>query len=90
MLYYTIIGKTADLSNVQQTFTNTLHKEGTAQTVIPKTYKWLFELSIPLSFWEVEWQEKTLREHKYCILFGNQGLSQPLQPRIQVLNLLKL
>ncbi len=35
-LGYTIMGKTADLTVVQKTIINTLHKEGKAQTLIAK------------------------------------------------------
>ncbi len=35
-LGYTIMGKTADLTVVQKTIIDTLHKEGKPQTFIPK------------------------------------------------------
>ncbi|KAI2660990.1 Transposable element Tc1 transposase [Labeo rohita] len=88
-LDYTIIGKTADLTVVQKTIIDTLHKEGKTQTFIAKEAG--CSQSAPLlkhrqcqrrltwakkkEKWTVAQWSKVLfsDENKFCISFGNQG-----------------
>ncbi len=57
-LGYTIMGMTADLTVVQKTITDTLHKEGKPQTFIAKR-SWLFtECCIQVCYQNVEWKKK--------------------------------
>ncbi len=72
-LDYTIMGKTADLTVVQKTIIDTLHKEGKPQTLIwlQKHLTWAKEKKN----WTVTQWSKVLfsDESKFCISFGNQG-----------------
>ncbi|KAI2664296.1 Transposable element Tc1 transposase [Labeo rohita] len=88
-LGYTIMGKTADLTVVQKTIIDTLHKEGKPQTFIAKEAG--CSQSAPLlnhrqhqrrltwakekKKWTVAQWSKVLfsDESKFCISFGNQG-----------------
>ncbi|KAI2654202.1 Transposable element Tc1 transposase [Labeo rohita] len=85
-LGYTIMGKTADLTVVQKTIIDTLHKEGKAQTFIAKE-----AVHRPLLYhrqhqrrltWAKEKKKWTVAqwsivlfsdESKFCISFGNQS-----------------
>ncbi|KAI2657156.1 Transposable element Tcb2 transposase [Labeo rohita] len=83
-LGYTITGKTADLTVVQKTIIDTLHKEGKPQTFIAKEAG--CSQSAPLLnhrrcqrrlTWAKEKKKWTVAqwsdESKFCISFGNQG-----------------
>ncbi len=80
-LGYTILGKTADLTVVQKTIIDTLHKEGKPQThrrvkefdysCRQRCLTWAKEKNN----WTVAQSSKVLfsDESKFCISFGNQG-----------------
>ena len=55
---YTIMGKTADLTVVQQTIIDALHKEGKTQKVIAKEARCSQSAVSKQNVWKVEWKEK--------------------------------
>ncbi len=70
-LGYTIMGKTADLTVVQKTIINTLHKEGKPETF--KQRSWLFtECCIQACKQKVEWKEKVWKKKMH---------NQPREPQ---------
>ncbi|KAI2643095.1 Transposable element Tcb2 transposase [Labeo rohita] len=86
---YTIIGKTADLTVVQKTTIETLHKEGKTQKVIAKEavhralcpstlierqrQKRLAWAKDKKDWTAAEWSKVMFSDVKFCISFGNQG-----------------
>ncbi|KAI2651803.1 Transposable element Tc1 transposase [Labeo rohita] len=88
-LGYTILGKTADLTAVQKTITDTLHKEGKPQTFIAKEAGCSQSATLlnhrqrqRRLTWAKEKKKLTVAqwckvlfsdESKFCISFGNQG-----------------
>ncbi|KAI2647778.1 Transposable element Tc1 transposase [Labeo rohita] len=87
-LSYTIVGKTADLTVVQKTIIDTLHKEGKPQTFIAKEAgcsqrpllnhrqrQRRLTWAKEKKKWTVAQWSKVLfsDESKFCISFGNQG-----------------
>ncbi len=65
-LSYTIMGKTADLTVVQKTIIDTIHKEGKPQTFIAK------EAGCSQSAERVEWKEKVWKQKMH---------NQPREPQ---------
>ena len=55
---YTIMGKTADLTVVQKTIIDTMHKEGKTQKVIAKEVGCSQSAVSKQNVWKVEWKEK--------------------------------
>ena len=55
---YTIMGKIADLTVVQKTIIDTMHKEGKTQKVIAKEVGCSQSAVSKQNVWKVEWKEK--------------------------------
>ncbi len=81
-LGYTIMGKTADLTVVQKTIIDTLHKEGKPQTLIELHEEFGYSCHQRRLNWSKEKKNWTVAqwskvlfsvESKFCISFGNQG-----------------
>ncbi len=88
-LGYTIMGKTADLTVVQKTIIDTLHKEGKTKTFIAKeatTHRRVEEFGYSCLQRRLTWAKKKKNwtvaqwskvlfsdESRFCISFGNQG-----------------
>ncbi len=77
-LGYTIMGKTADLTVVQKTIIDTLHKEGKPQTLIAKEAG----CSQSAVSKHVEWKEKYAQPTERTAAL--QGLSSKIDSRIWV------
>ncbi len=60
-LGYTIMGKTADLTVVQKTIIDTLHKEGKPQHSLPKKLA-VHRVLYPACYQKVEWKEKVWKK----------------------------
>ncbi len=71
-LGYTIMGKTADLTVVQKTITDTLHKEGKPQTFIAKESGVLIQSAVSKHVNKVEWKEKVWKKKMH---------NQPREPQ---------
>ncbi len=63
-LGYTIMGKTADLTVVQKTIIDTLHKEDKPQTFIAKEAGWS-QSAVSKHKQKVEWKEKVWKKRMH-------------------------
>ncbi len=84
-LGYTIMGKTADLTVVQKTIIDTLHKEGKPQTFIAK-YAGCSQSAVSKHVNKVEWKEKVWKKkmHNQERTAALWGLSSKIDSRIWV------
>ncbi len=71
-LGYKIMGKTADLTVVQKTIIDTLHKEGKPQTFIAKEAGVLIQSAVSKHVNKVEWKEKVWKKKMH---------NQPREPQ---------
>ncbi|KAI2646490.1 Transposable element Tc1 transposase [Labeo rohita] len=73
-LGYTIMGKTADLTVVQKTIIDTLHKEATPEPQRQRRQRRLTPAKEKKKWTVAQWSKVLFSdESKFCISFGNQG-----------------
>lgn len=81
---YTVIGKTADLTDAQKTAIDSLHKEGSQQKVIAKEAAcsecWIQAYSLKVEWRENVWQDKGAPAKE--ITKSLRGLSSKIHSRI--------